>query len=145
MTQNSYKNLIAELNQHSTNYYVNNRPTITDQEYDEKFHELKKFEQDNPSLVEVDSPTQRVGSDLLTGFAKVVHRTPMLSMDNSYNSEELFAFDKRVKKEVVQNEIQYSVEAKMDGIAVSIIYEEVFYNVQQLVETVSRVMISLLR
>ncbi len=120
----TYLKLVDELNQHSINYYVDNRPTITDQEYDEKFHELQAFEKENPSEIADHSPTQRVGSDLLTGFAKVVHNTPMLSMDNSYNKDELFNFDKRVKKELENDEIQYSVEAKMDGIAVSIIYED---------------------
>ncbi len=127
MDKNTYLNLVQELNTHSVNYYVNNRPTITDQEYDEKFDQLKQFEKQNPTLIEAHSPTQRVGSDLLTGFAKVFHKTPMLSMDNSYNKGELFNFDKRVSKELLTENIQYSVEAKMDGIAVSIIYENGVY------------------
>jgi len=124
MNKSNYLKLIKELNQHSINYYVNNSPTITDFGYDEKFSQLKEFEKANLDLIEANSPTQRVGSDLLTGFAKVKHNTPMLSMDNSYNKNELFTFDKRVKKELKKETIQYSVEAKMDGIAVSIIYED---------------------
>src|SRR5215468_5279843 len=83
---------------HEEQYYINNAPEISDEEFDTLLHELEQLEADNPDLVSFDSPTQRVGGRLVEGFANVQHKVPMLSLDNAYTEEELRAFDERVRK-----------------------------------------------
>ena len=85
-----------EIRKHDYLYYVLNQPEISDRQYDKLFAELKAIEQKNPELITLDSPTQRVSGQPLEGFATVRHAVPMLSMDNTYNAEELRAFDERV-------------------------------------------------
>lgn len=109
------------LNEHSYNYYVLDRPTITDYEYDKLLEELMALEEKYPEFKAVDSPTQRVGGKPLDMFSEVVHTTRLLSLDNSYNADDLRDFDKRVRKEVA--DVEYIVEMKIDGLTVALKYE----------------------
>jgi DNA ligase (NAD+) len=116
--------LRGEIRRHDYRYYVLNQPEITDQQYDELFTELRKLEAEHPELVTPDSPTQRVSGRPLEGFATVRHAKPMLSVDNTYNAEELCAFDARVRKGLGTSDYDYVVELKIDGLAVSLRYED---------------------
>lgn len=112
-----------QIRRHDHLYYVENRPEITDQQYDELFAELKALEAKHPELVTPDSPTQRVAGRPLGEFATVRHSIPMLSIDNTYNADELRAFDERVRKQLGPVDYDYVVELKIDGLAVSLRYE----------------------
>jgi len=92
-------------------------------QYDKLFAELKELEKEHPELVTADSPTQRVSGRPLEGFATVRHAVPMLSMDNTYNADELRAFDERVRKQLGEEPYDYVVEPKIDGLAISLRYE----------------------
>ncbi len=116
--------LRSEIREHDYLYYVRNEPKITDRQYDELFAELKRLEQANPQLITPDSPTQRVSGRPLESFNSVIHSIPMLSMDNTYNAEELKAFDERVQKQLGSGDYDYVVELKIDGVAISIRYEK---------------------
>ena len=83
---------------HEHRYYVESDPLITDGEYDSIFKKLEKFEKENSSLITTDSPTQRVGAGLIKNFPKVQHLVPMLSLDNSYNADDLIDFDRKVRE-----------------------------------------------
>lgn len=113
--------LIILLDQYSHEYYVLDKPTITDSEYDKLYRELADLEEQYPELVQQDSPTQRVGGTILPGFEKVEHDVPMLSLDNAFGKEELQAFDRRVKS-LVDGPFHYHCELKIDGLAVSLKY-----------------------
>ena len=113
-----------EIRRHDHLYYVMSQPTISDQEYDALFSELKGLEADHPVLVTSDSPTQRVSGKPLEGFATVRHAMAMLSMDNTYNADELKAFDERVRKGLDTSDYDYVVELKIDGLAISLRYED---------------------
>jgi len=126
MAQNVKKRiekLRDEIRKHDYLYYVLNQPKITDRQYDKLFAELKELEQANPHLITPDSPTQRVSGEPLEGFATVRHAVPMLSIDNTYNAEELKAFDERVRKGLGSSDYNYVVEPKIDGVAISLRYE----------------------
>lgn len=112
-----------EIRGHDHLYYVLSRPTISDRQYDVLFAELKALERANPQFITPDSPTQRVSGRPLEGFAAVRHAVPMLSMDNTYNADELRAFDERVAKQLGSREYDYVIELKIDGLAVSLRYE----------------------
>lgn len=115
--------LSDELKYHDHRYYVLSDPEITDLEYDMLYKELELLERENPELALPDSPTRRVGSDLENDFKPVVHNYPMLSLANTYNEEELFDFDRRVREGLPQGEkIEYVVEYKIDGLSVSLRY-----------------------
>lgn len=113
-----------QIREHDHRYYICNQPTITDQQYDELFAELKKLEAERPDLVTPDSPTQRVAGRPLDGFTTVRHAIPMMSVDNTYNADELRAFDERVRKQLDTSDYDYVVELKIDGLAVSLRYEQ---------------------
>ncbi|MBN1436073.1 MAG: NAD-dependent DNA ligase LigA [Sedimentisphaerales bacterium] len=115
--------LREEIRRHDRLYYVMAQPEISDREYDRLYAQLKELEDAHPELVTADSPTQRVAGQPLTEFATVKHSRPMLSMDNTYNAEELRAFDKRVAKTLNGQKYEYAVESKIDGIAVALRYE----------------------
>jgi DNA ligase (NAD+) len=108
---------------HEYRYYVQNDPLLGDVEYDTLFKQLQKAESDDPSLITSDSPTQRVGSSLNPSFNTVQHLVPMLSLENSYNAEDLLAWDKTVRTLAGTNEIEYCAEPKFDGASISLIYE----------------------
>ena len=112
-----------EIRRHDYLYYVLNQPKISDRQYDKLFAELAALEQANPELITPDSPTQRVSGQPLEGFATVRHAMPMLSMDNTYNADELWAFDQRVAKGLGGRDYDYVVELKIDGVAISLRYE----------------------
>lgn len=113
--------LIPEIRHHSHQYYVEDDPSITDEAYDQLYRELVSIESEFPELIAEDSPTQRVGGEVLEGFDKVSHDSPMLSLGNAFNKEELLAFDTRVRREV--GAVEYHCELKIDGLAVSLKYE----------------------
>lgn len=109
---------------HDYRYYVENKPEVSDQEYDRLMQQLKELEDGNPGLITPDSPTQRVGEQPVEGFPKLRHRVAMLSMDNTYSADELREFDKRVKKNLPCEEIDYCVELKIDGASISLLYRD---------------------
>lgn len=121
--QKKLDQLRKEIRRHDHLYYVLNAPEITDQQYDGLFTELRKLEQKHPGLITPDSPTQRVSGKPVKGFASVKHAAPMLSIDNTYNADELRDFDNRVKKALDGESYDYTVELKIDGLAISIRYE----------------------
>ncbi|MFA5336691.1 MAG: NAD-dependent DNA ligase LigA, partial [Candidatus Omnitrophota bacterium] len=116
------EDLKRELRRHDTLYYVENKPEISDGEYDILLKKLEKLEKENPGLVTGDSPTQRVGGEPAGGFEVVEHRVRMQSMDNTYNHEELREFDERVRKNLGSDKYEYVVELKIDGVSVSLTY-----------------------
>ncbi|GER94071.1 DNA ligase (NAD(+)) LigA [hot springs metagenome] len=115
--------LVKELNYHCYRYYVMDSPVISDEEYDRLYFKLKELE-GKYGIVLPDSPTQRVGAPPLDKFEKVRHKEPMLSLDNAFSYDELMEFDKRVKRLIgTQNEIEYTVEPKYDGLAIELTYK----------------------
>ncbi|MCH8158106.1 MAG: NAD-dependent DNA ligase LigA, partial [Nitrospinae bacterium] len=119
--------LRREIRRHDNLYYVQDQPGISDRDYDRLMQELKDIEALHPEWVTPDSPTQRVGGKVADRFGAVVHKTPMLSLDNTYNVEELKEFHQRVVKglkNVPPDEIEYFVELKFDGLAVTLTYED---------------------
>ena len=96
-----------EIRRHEELYYVQDSPEISDREYDELLEKLQALEQAHPELITADSPTQRVGGRPAEGFAEVIHRLPMLSLDNSYNIDELRAFDERCRKLADGRRVEY--------------------------------------
>lgn len=112
-----------EIRRNDDLYYLKDNPEISDREYDELIDQLRRLETEHPELVTPDSPTQRVGGRPAEGFADFVHRRPMLSLDNSYNIEELRAFDVRCRKLAGHQPIEYVAELKIDGLSLSIHYE----------------------
>jgi DNA ligase (NAD+) len=109
------------LHQYGHAYYVLDNPLVTDAVYDEFFHELLKIETENPDLRFPDSPTQRVGGEVLSGFGKVTHENPMLSLSNAFNEDDLRDFDRRVQ-EATGSKVSYICELKIDGLAISLRY-----------------------
>ena len=120
--RNRMDELIEIINKASIEYYVNDNPSITDQEYDDYYSELLRLEEEYPNLKREESPTSRVGGKVLDKFEKVSHKSPMLSFDDIFNEEEIMAFDERIKK-TIANPV-YTVEPKMDGLSGSLIYEK---------------------
>lgn len=108
---------------HEHRYYILNDALIADAEYDQLYKELEKIEQDNPALVTDDSPTQRVAKGLTKDFPEAQHLVPMLSLDNSYNSDDLLDFDRKARELTGLDIIEYCVEPKFDGGSISLIYE----------------------
>ncbi|MGA8007182.1 MAG: NAD-dependent DNA ligase LigA [Burkholderiales bacterium] len=119
--------LRRELERHNRLYYTLDRPEITDAEYDRLFRELIDLERKHKELASPDSPTQRVGAEPLTEFAEVKHRTPMLSLNNAFDVDEVHAFDRRVREVIGQNIVEYAVEPKFDGLAISLSYQNGFF------------------
>ncbi len=113
-----------KIREHDYCYYVLNQPKISDWQYDKLFAELKELEEANPQFITPDSPTQRVSEQPIEGFANVRHTIRMLSIDNTYNADELRAFDERVRKQLGQIDYDYVVELKIDGLAISLRYEK---------------------
>lgn len=124
-TVNRVQALRQAINEHNYRYYVLDEPQVPDAEYDRLFRELQKLEADNPELITEDSPTRRVGVNAETSFEEVVHRIPMLSLDNAFSDEELQDFDRRVRDRLKTDDlIDYVCEPKLDGLAVSLHYEQ---------------------
>ena len=108
---------------HEHRYYILNDPLLSDFEYDQLFKALEKIEKENPTLISPDSPTQRVAHELTREFPTVQHLVPMLSLDNSYNADDLLDFDRKVSELSGLEQISYCVEPKFDGGSISLIYE----------------------
>ncbi len=121
MVEKRIDELIKIINKANYEYYTLDNPSITDQEYDRYMQELQRLEEENPSLKREDSPTVRVGGEVIDSFKKVTHEIPMLSLGNVFNESEIIQFDERVKK-VVKNP-QYVCELKIDGLSVSLLYK----------------------
>ena len=108
---------------HEYRYYIVSDPLIADYEYDVLYKILEQFEKQNPELITPDSPTQRVAGALTKEFPTQQHMVPMLSLDNSYNAEDLLDFDRKARELTGKNEIVYCVEPKFDGASISLVYE----------------------
>ncbi len=108
---------------HEHRYYILNDPLLSDFEYDQLFKALEKIEKENPTLITPDSPSQRVAHELTREFPTVQHLVPMLSLDNSYNADDLLDFDRKVRELSGLEQISYCVEPKFDGGSISLIYE----------------------
>ena len=119
--KNRIDELIEKINKASFEYYVNDNPTITDQEYDDYYNELLRLEEKYPELKREDSPTIRVGGKVVDKFEKVTHETPMLSFDDIFNEDEIVTFDERIRKTCPA--ATYTLEPKMDGLSGSLLYE----------------------
>jgi len=115
--------LREQIRRHEHAYYVLDKPEVSDAEYDALFLELRRIEEERPDLLAADSPTQRVGGEASDQFAKVRHRSPMLSLQNAFDETEIRAFDKRVRA-AVGGKIKYCAELKIDGLAISLTYSK---------------------
>src|SRR6266849_8244374 len=126
-TEASARKRIAQLREqireHDRHYYEEAAPIISDREYDRLYKELVDLEAEFPQLVSPDSPTQRVGGEPLQAFAQIAHRMPMLSLDNTYSEEEVANFYKRISRLLPDEKISVVIEPKIDGVAVSLLYE----------------------
>jgi len=125
-TKEKIKQLRDTIRYHDQKYYVENNPEITDYEYDQLLKELQHLEKLHPELITPDSPTQRVSGEPLTQFPTIEHRVPMLSIDNTYSDDELREFDQRIKRMAeidAYQDIEYVVELKIDGVAITLWYE----------------------
>jgi len=125
---NNFKDRLSELktdlNYHAHRYYVLDEPEISDNAYDKLFQELQSIESDFPELISIDSPTQRVGGAPVKEFTEVKHDVAMLSLENAFDSEDFKRFDKKLKEKLDVKSIDYAVEPKLDGLAVSLRYEK---------------------
>jgi DNA ligase (NAD+) len=119
--------LRGELERHNNLYYVRDAPEITDAEYDALFRELSALEAQHAELAAEDSPTRRIGGAPLPEFAEVRHRVPMLSLGNAFDEDEVRAFDRRVREALEVEEVEYAVEPKLDGLAISLVYRNAVF------------------
>ena len=117
------RQLIQLIAKHNHAYYVMDQPCISDSEYDHLFHQLKALEQQHPECIQADTPTNKVGGQALPKFESVTHAVPMLSLGNVFNQEDLFAFARRIDERLPNQKVQYDVELKLDGLAISLWYE----------------------
>ncbi len=117
------RHLREEIERHNYQYYVLDAPIIPDVEFDKLFRELQEWEGSYPELASPDSPTQRIGGAPLKEFSQVTHRTPMLSLNNAFEEEEVAAFDRRVREGLGIDDVEYAVEPKFDGLAITLSYE----------------------
>jgi len=116
--------LREEIHEHNYRYYVLDDPIVSDAEYDRLLRELEELESEHPGRVTDDSPTQRVGARPAEGFETVEHRIPMLSLSNAFSEEEVTDFDRRVREQLDIDEVVYSAEPKLDGVAIALRYEQ---------------------
>ena len=114
--------LSKQLEEHNYNYYVNANAVITDFEFDKLLEELIKLEKEHPEYLKPDSPSQRVGGQITKEFKTVKHKSPMLSLGNTYSEEELTDFDDRIKK-ALNTDYEYVCELKYDGVAIGLTYK----------------------
>ena len=120
--QQRIEELKEQLNRWSHEYYVEDKPTATDAQYDKAYHELVALEEAHPEFVTPDSPTQRVGGEVLDQFQKVTHTNPMLSLSNAFSKEDLEEFDARLRK-LTNRAIEYVCELKIDGLSIALTYQ----------------------
>ncbi len=121
--QEEISKLVSLLNKYSYDYYVEDNPQISDTEYDTLYKQLEKLEKNHPEYILENSPTQRVGDRILDEFEKITHKVPMLSLSNTFSTEDLRDFDARISKLVPGQNVEYICELKIDGLAISIKYE----------------------
>lgn len=121
--QEEISKLVSLLNKYSYDYYVEDNPQISDTEYDTLYKQLEKLEENHPEYILENSPTQRVGDRVLDEFEKITHKVPMLSLSNMFSTEDLRDFDARISKLVPDHSVEYICELKIDGLAISIKYE----------------------
>lgn len=124
MNKKDYEELCRELWEHNRRYYVDNDPIISDQEFDLLLKKLEAIEKEHPDWISPTSPSQRVGEMISGGFKTVKHDVPMLSLANSYSKQEIVDFIKRIEKLTEQKHPSFTCELKMDGIAVTVLYEK---------------------
>ena len=122
--QEEISKLVSLLNKYSYDYYVEDNPQISDTEYDTLYKQLEKLEENHPEYILENSPTQRVGDRVLDEFEKITHKIPMLSLSNTFSTEDLRDFDARISKLVPDHSVEYICELKIDGLAISIKYED---------------------
>ena len=122
--QEEISKLVSLLNKYSYDYYVEDNPQISDTEYDTLYKQLEKLEENHPEYILENSPTQRVGDRVLDEFEKITHKVPMLSLSNTFSTEDLRDFDARISKLVPDQSVEYICELKIDGLAISIKYED---------------------
>lgn len=127
MTRSEYLKLVSEIARHDRLYFVENRPEISDYEYDRLYKQLEKIEKEHPEWIVATSPTQRVGKALTKGFQQVAHSEPMLSLANTYSYEEIQQYVQRVHKLLETHHVPLCAELKIDGVAVSVRYENGMY------------------
>jgi DNA ligase (NAD+) len=116
--------LREEINYHNYRYYVLDNPEIPDSEYDRLLRELQALEEKHPELITADSPTQRVGAQPLSAFSEIKHLQPMLSLNNAFDEQEVQEFNRRATDKLDVKEIVYAAEPKLDGLAISLLYED---------------------
>lgn len=122
---NQIESLREEIRKHDYNYYVQDNPSISDREYDKLYKDLQKLEAENPEFFSENSPTQRVAGQAKEGFSKSEHRTPMLSLQNSYDKNDISEFYKRLKKFLqTEEDVELFCELKFDGLAMEVVYED---------------------
>lgn len=122
--ENKIESLRERIRYHEYLYYVLDQPEISDRDFDQLMQELKELEAANPGLIRPDSPTQRVGGKPREGFVKAAHSSPMLSLDNTYNEEELRDWERRVHELSGKKDIDYVCELKLDGMSLALVYED---------------------
>jgi len=115
--------LREQLEEHNYRYYVLEQPLISDAQYDRLLRELERLESDHPEWITPDSPSQRVGASPASGFETVEHRRPMLSLANAFEDDEVAEFDRRIRETLDVDQVAYSVEPKLDGVAIALRYE----------------------
>lgn len=115
--------LRGEIEEHNRRYFEEAAPTISDRKYDELYRELAELEEKFPQFASAESPTRRVGGQPLKQFGQITHRVPMLSLDNTYSEEELMEFYARITRLLPNEKIPVVIEPKVDGVAVSLLYE----------------------
>lgn len=124
-SKDQIKKLRQQLNDYSYRYYALDDPTVSDATYDQLFQQLKRLETEHPEFITLDSPTQRVGAKPLKEFLQVSHVIPMLSLENAFADEDVLAFDRRIRERLgISEPIEYTCEPKLDGLAVTLIYEK---------------------
>lgn len=121
--QSDYRKLVDTLNRYSIAYYVHDAPLVPDSEYDRLYRELELLETQNPNLIADDSPTKRVGGNVLTSFEPVEHRVPLMSMGDIFDNNELIDFNSRMLEAIGTYNVEYCAEPKLDGLAVSLVYK----------------------
>src|SRR5262249_16455597 len=117
------ESLREKVRYHEYRYYVLDQPEISDLDFDKLMQQLKDLEAANPELIALDSPTQRVGGKPREGFLKVAHSSPLLSLDNTYNEEELRDWERRVHELSGRKDVDYVCELKLDGMSLALVYE----------------------
>jgi len=123
-TKQKINRLSEKINEHNYAYYVLDEPHLSDAEYDKLFRELESLEKENPQFIDDSSPTQRVGHPIESGFQNYNHKTPMLSLSNAINEQEIREFNQRINKWLDHENNDYVAEPKIDGLGVSLIYEK---------------------